>query len=74
MIRDVSRDIIRNLQKQNEEEGANNNEKQPEDMWRSFKSAMIKPCRKYLSKRQDWMKDEILGLMEERRIAKISRN
>lgn len=30
-MKNITRDIIRNLRKQNEEEGANNNEKEPED-------------------------------------------
>ncbi|XP_030745457.1 uncharacterized protein LOC115874434 [Sitophilus oryzae] len=45
---------------------------QPEDMWQSLKSAIIEPCKKYLkpekrTMRNDWMTDEILMLMGERR-------
>uniref|UniRef100_A0A8D8UV16 Craniofacial development protein 2 n=2 Tax=Cacopsylla melanoneura TaxID=428564 RepID=A0A8D8UV16_9HEMI len=71
---DVYQEVNENL-KNLKAKGDTSVEKDPEDIWMSIKSAVIEPCRKYLKpekrqERQDWMNDEILKLMEERRTAK----
>lgn len=66
----VCRDINENLNKLINACSAT--QSQPEDMWKGFKSAIMEPCEKYLKperkgNRKEWMTDEILVLMEERR-------